>query len=189
MVAGGQRERILQAAAKLLKQQPLSELTIASVARTAGLSRQTVYAHFDGRDDLLASVFIDTADKTMRPIRSRLLLGPKTAATLEAIFWADVTASREFFVEHPSASAEVRASIAEFIVSQPRMQDYLQEMWLPTLQLFTEAGVMRPDLDAAETARWLSYQQAWLVAYPQALGGDSQAHGYVRRFVIDVIAG
>jgi hypothetical protein len=75
-----------------------------------------------------------------------------------------------------------------FIVSQPQMQQYLQQMWLPTIDAFTQAGVISADLDALETGRWLGYQQAWLVAYSKALGNDEQAHGYIRRFVVEALA-
>ena len=62
------------------------------------------------------------------------------------------------------------------------MRDYELAIWLPALERFAAAGVLRAGLDLDDAARWLSYQQTWLVAHPGALGPDERGH--VRRFVI-----
>lgn len=47
------RERILDAAATLIERSGFGAVSIAGVAAEAGVSRQTVYAHFGGRQELL----------------------------------------------------------------------------------------------------------------------------------------
>ena len=48
------RERILEAASRLLAQSPTA--TLSEVAAAAGLSRSTLYRHFTGREDLIAAI-------------------------------------------------------------------------------------------------------------------------------------
>lgn len=57
MTASGARERILQAAYDCVARNGFSRTTVEAAARTAGLSRATVYRQFPGgRDELLAAV-------------------------------------------------------------------------------------------------------------------------------------
>jgi AcrR family transcriptional regulator len=176
------RTRILAAARERLQGAPLGEVTLSGVARTAGLSRQTVYQHFADRDDLLASVFIDFAEARFAPAREELMAGALDADALEAVFWVDVEASRSFFSGGDSAG---RPAIAEFILSSERMRAYEQAIWVPVLERFAAAGAVRAGLDLPRVARWLSYQQTWLVTHPALLGGEDAERAYVREFVVE----
>jgi len=51
------RERILDAAIASLKEGELEELTIARVAKDAGVTERTIYRHFQTREDLLKAVW------------------------------------------------------------------------------------------------------------------------------------
>lgn len=156
------QERILAAAADLLREEPLAHLTVAAVARGAGVSRQTVYTHFADADDIAASVFIAYAEEHFRPRRAR-------ARSLEGVFWGDVEAAREFF------AADLH-NIAAFMLGSERMRQYEVANWVPLLARFGVTG------DLEEKARWLSYQQTWLVAYPGALGTDERR--YIKQYVL-----
>ena len=52
----GTRERILDAARKLLEAEPWAGLGLAAVAREAGVSRQAIYLHFESRAALLLAL-------------------------------------------------------------------------------------------------------------------------------------
>lgn len=175
------RDRILAAAADRLRSAPLVELTLASVARHAGLSRQTVYQHFRDREDLLVSVFVAYAEAHLAPTRSRALRGRLTVATLERIFWADVDAARSFFEDVADRDSSVRVGIAEFILESERMREYELSIWAPVLEAFQSAGVLSADLAVQDVARWLSYQQTWLVAHPGRLADDRRL---IRSFLL-----
>lgn len=56
VAAQSTRERILQAAGQLVARHGLTGLTIEEVARDAGVSRLTVYNHFDSRAGLLEAL-------------------------------------------------------------------------------------------------------------------------------------
>jgi AcrR family transcriptional regulator len=52
------RERILDATIALVERSGFKAVNMMAVAREAGVSRQTVYAHFDSREDLLSKAMI-----------------------------------------------------------------------------------------------------------------------------------
>jgi AcrR family transcriptional regulator len=51
------RERILDAAIASIKEGELEELTIARIAKDAGVTERTIYRHFQTREDLLKAVW------------------------------------------------------------------------------------------------------------------------------------
>jgi AcrR family transcriptional regulator len=61
------RQLILSAAADLLENQELAELTNAAVAARAGVSERTVYRHFMNRDALLDGVAVEVASRLQSP--------------------------------------------------------------------------------------------------------------------------
>lgn len=50
------RQRLLEAAAGLVAEESLAQLSIENIADRAGVSRRTFFAHFPSKDDLLAAV-------------------------------------------------------------------------------------------------------------------------------------
>ena len=60
--------RILDAAIGLLETKPLEELTIAGVARHAGVTERTVYRHFSTRDDLITALWPRINDRAARGV-------------------------------------------------------------------------------------------------------------------------
>jgi len=179
------RKQILAAAARRLKSAPLDELTMAGVARTARVSRQTLYQHFRDRHDLLASVFIAYAEEHLLPAHNRILDEDLSATGLERVLWADVEASRQFYAEL-DADRRLRWTVADFMRRSPRMREYSQAMWLPLLRRLAAADVFRGGLDLVEVGRWLSYQQTWLVVAPEAIDPDPAiVRETIRRFIIE----
>lgn len=66
-------EAILDAAGRLLSEAGLDHVTMAAIARRAGMSKRTIYAHFDGREALIGRVIARISETIFRP------LGPEDA--------------------------------------------------------------------------------------------------------------
>lgn len=65
------RAQILEAAAKLLAEQPVAAITVDSVVAAAGVAKGTFYYHFQSMDDLAAAVGAELAaslDELLAPI-------------------------------------------------------------------------------------------------------------------------
>ncbi|MFI7281388.1 TetR/AcrR family transcriptional regulator [Micromonospora chersina] len=75
---------ILDAAIRVLGERP--QATMEDIAAAAGLSRQTVYAHFPSRDALVAAVFRRMTDEVLAALdAARLDEGPAAAALLRLL--------------------------------------------------------------------------------------------------------
>ena len=60
--AGGAKDRLIEAAQRRLLADGVAGVTIASVAREAGVTRPTVYRHFRDRSELLESALFQAAN-------------------------------------------------------------------------------------------------------------------------------
>ncbi|GAA0959923.1 TetR/AcrR family transcriptional regulator [Actinocorallia libanotica] len=75
----GARERILDAAAALVARSGFEAVNMVAVAREAGVSRQTVYAHFGGRDELLSEAMVRVTHQVLGRLDARIADVPDAA--------------------------------------------------------------------------------------------------------------
>jgi TetR/AcrR family fatty acid metabolism transcriptional regulator len=70
--AGEKRDLILKAATKLFARRGFFNAQVADVAREAGVAAGTVYLYFQGKDDLLISIFERTMHEALAAVRQAL---------------------------------------------------------------------------------------------------------------------
>ncbi|GAB2721350.1 TetR/AcrR family transcriptional regulator [Nocardia thraciensis] len=92
------RSAIIDAAARLLADRPTAGL--AAIAADAGVTRQTVYAHFASRDDLLAAVVDHVTDRTVAAIDAADLDGGTATDALLRMLEISWRAFEEYSVLH-----------------------------------------------------------------------------------------
>ncbi len=66
------RRAILTAASKSVREQGVRGLSVAAVLDRAQLSTRAFYRHFDSKDELVATVFLDMARAEMRRLRRKM---------------------------------------------------------------------------------------------------------------------
>jgi AcrR family transcriptional regulator len=90
------RETLLDAALEELRRRPWSEVTMGDVARTAGVSRQTLYKEFGSRDEFASALTLREADRFLAAVEEavRAHLDDPSAA-LAAAFELFLTAAAE----------------------------------------------------------------------------------------------
>lgn len=66
------RERILEATASLIERSGFDAVNMVAVARDAQVSRQTVYAHFGSREDLLSEAIIRISNQVFDRIDAQI---------------------------------------------------------------------------------------------------------------------
>lgn len=99
--ADDSRERILHGAVRSIARHGLERSSIASVAREAGVSRQTIYAYYTNREDVLRDAVMRSATDLMRVVVAN---AKKSSSAGE--FLVELTAGVIFGVkEHPALSA------------------------------------------------------------------------------------
>lgn len=121
--AEGSRALLLDAAAEVFARRGYERATIDAVAREAGLSKGSVYWHFDTKADLFGALLEERIDAPL-------------LAVMET--------SRSMPREEPSA-AVVDAAISRLVRSQPQFFQLLLEYWA--------AAVREPEPDLRERYR------------------------------------
>ena len=102
------RESILDAATRVFLDCGYGEASMDAVAREAGVAKQTIYSHFDGKDALFEAIVRDKCDRLLEPIRISEAGGSdvETALTRTARRFLEVVLA-------PEGMALFRALVAE----------------------------------------------------------------------------
>jgi len=79
VASGNARRRILDAAARLLRDRPFSALTVGDLMREAGLTRTVFYRHFDDLPQLAPELLPDAGDPLVDRVRRA---GERSAAEI-----------------------------------------------------------------------------------------------------------
>ncbi|MGV9846557.1 TetR/AcrR family transcriptional regulator [Streptomyces fungicidicus] len=156
------RAAVLDAAVRLLRERP--EASLETVARAAGVTRQTVYAHFSSRDELLAAAADRvTSDAVAAMDAAALDEGSAVAALVRFLdaSWRAYEANTFLF---RGATARTTESFGGRELHEPVMDK---------LARLLERGIAAGEFATRQDSRWL-------VAAVVALGhaaGDEVATG------------
>jgi TetR/AcrR family fatty acid metabolism transcriptional regulator len=69
---GDKRERILDAAVRVLARKGFQATRVSEVAKAAGVADGTIYLYFDSKDDLLVSLYEDRVERLLRYLEAEL---------------------------------------------------------------------------------------------------------------------
>jgi AcrR family transcriptional regulator len=106
------RETLLDAALEELRRRAWAEVTMSDVARTAGVSRQTLYKEFGSRDEFASTLTLREADRFLAAIEEAVRAHlDDPAAALAAAFELFLTAA----AENPLVLAVFRGGADEFL--------------------------------------------------------------------------
>ena len=178
------RAKILEVSTALLARFTVSKLTMEDVARAAGIARQTIYKHFNGRDDLLIELFVQQMEQNQHPVLRRLDEAP-TPGALVTLFMTELRLARSYTLYNEVLDPAFAPRMAELVFGSEKLLACCESFWLPVLAEYEAAGVIRPGLDHRAVVRWLTYQQFWLLTHPTVLCDDDETLlDYVREFVV-----
>jgi AcrR family transcriptional regulator len=178
------RARILEVSTALLARFTVSKFTMEDVARAAGIARQTIYKHFNGKDDLLIELFVQQMEQNQHPAL-RKLDEPPSAEALVTLFITELGLARQYTLNSQVLDPTLAPRMAELVFGSEKLAACRESFWLPVLAQYEAAGVLRPGLDHQAVVRWITYQQFWLLTHPTVLCDDDETLvGYVRDFVV-----
>lgn len=162
-----QRERILEAAARLLASQGVEKTSLRGIAQAIEYSPASIYLHFKDKSELFAALFLkifkqfslklQEAEVEPHPILRMLLLGEKY---LEFARQSPEKYELMFVQPHPDIDfgqfgAGQSPSPTENCAEDDVQQDEGFDVLLRTIQFVHEAGYMlRADVNTASMVAW-----------------------------------
>ena len=135
----------------------VAKTTMDDIAKAAGVSRPTVYRHFDDRDSLVLAVVMKRSrqliDRAQKFIRRQETFEDQLVEGL--LFLVD-KGRKDPFVGLLVSPAHM--DLANQIVgASTAAVDLAYEMWEPVLIEARERGELRADLDFRAIATWMTY--------------------------------
>lgn len=144
-------ERIIEAAARLLRNSGFERMTVDHVAAEAGVGKATVYRRWPSKDDLAVAAMERLYSVEIPDVDTGSLRGD-LAESFRSVLG---------FVHSPEGSAYVKMSIAESVrdariaalyrKATERAEDQARQMYLRAM----ERGEIREDVDLDVCVQWL----------------------------------
>lgn len=172
------RQRILDAAAKVFREQGYAHARLSDIAEGAGIQTGSLYYHFDSRDDLVDEILrlgIQTAWQQVRDALSALPADATPLDRLAAAIHAHTRAVLEIS-DYSSAQARIVGQIPpeirkRHLTDQRRYGAY----WNELLEATSAAGEIRADADLF-VARMLAFgAMNWTAEWYRPRSGASGA--------------
>ena len=173
------RDRLMEAAEACFDRYGVAKTTMDDIAKMAGVSRPTVYRHFDDRDSLILAVvmkrsrqLIDRAQKYMGK------LGSFEDQLVEGLMFLVDKGRKDPFVSL-LVSPESMNLANQILGAGTAAVDLSYELWEPILLDARDRGELRTDLDFRQIATWLTYLILLLVGR-----GDIEPDGAAQRAML-----
>ena len=157
------REFLMDAAETCFDRYGIGKTTMDDIAKEAGVSRPTVYRHFDDRDTLILAVvmrrsrqLIERAQKHIRKYRTF------QEQLVEGLMFMVEKGRKDPFVGLLVTPAHMDL-VNQILVGSTAAVDLAYEMWEPILTEARERGELNPDLDFRAIATWITYLTLLLI--------------------------
>ncbi|MFF9677322.1 TetR/AcrR family transcriptional regulator [Streptomyces eurythermus] len=165
------RQRISDIATDLIGKRGFDAVTVAEIARAAGVSPMTVFNYFPRKEDLFLDRIPEAADLFASAIRDRAPGEPPLAALRRL-------ALRLLEERHPLGGvgdtfADFWRTVAASSALRARAREGVEEIEAALAAAFGEAGVADPELSAALTMA--AYRTVFVASVRRLLAGDPVA--------------
>jgi AcrR family transcriptional regulator len=190
------RDRILDAAAHVMRTRGFARTTTKQIARAAGYSEATIYKHFDDKSDLFLAVLRKRLP-SFQPFVDELIRKPGegglhanlavTAQKAIAFYTESFPVSVSVFSE-PELLAAHRAAVTRHNAGPDRPVNALTRY----LRGEQESGRIRAGADCAAAASLLlgaCFQYAFLVSFSQQAADDERAMAHAQAITDTLLAG
>lgn len=146
------RQSIIESAHALVRQRGPRQVTVEDVARAAGVSRPTIYAHFGDRKGLLAAVWLWNGHLVRVELERKFRRAETFADKVVAAAVFGVSNEAPLWLRH----TEPESLVTTLTTSGGPWLDRAARFWEPVVQAAQEAGEVRADLDAHRVAVWVA---------------------------------
>jgi AcrR family transcriptional regulator len=186
------RERILDAALKLVSARDEATVTMAQIAKAARLSRQAVYLHFVDRAALMVALARHVDDRLGLPADiERMMSAPTGVKMLEAAVAMQARRNPAVWAVARTLDAVRRTDAAAARAWQDRLNARLEGCRAMIARLQTE-GSLRSDLDpsiAADLLWTMTSLRMWEDLVLERKWPPEQYQRQIARVLIDALTG
>ena len=180
----GTRERILEAAREILAQDGKEGMSVAQVARRAGVNRGTPYHHFRTREALIDATAAWVSEKLYRAA-----FGDPEVARRQPVETIDTQALTEHIVEFAMENPELgRAWLIELLSSQKAASDKFWLQYVSNFQKFADTGLAQPGIDVEVVSIiMLAAMFLWPVWVRTLAGTAEERHHMAKRLSREIL--
>jgi AcrR family transcriptional regulator len=185
----GTRGHIIEVAEAMLAERPSGEIHLADIAEQAHVGVQTIYYHFDSRNQLIAEAQAATYQKLTEPLHEYLLTSEAALVTGdEAAFWSALgdNITLAWAYGHGGDRWKIPKLLID-ISSDPKTQrDFSEklevqlERWINVLEGAKELGWVDADIDT-----YAVLTSCWAGSVGQALFANSSKIYYTPESIRD----
>ena len=152
MSSSGSRDRVLEAALRLIRKRGDAKVTMAQIAKAARLSRQAVYLHFADRADLMVALARHVNESLGLPAEIQRMMNIQTGmGMIEAFVSMQARGNPEVWAVARAIDAVRRTDAAAARAWQSRLKSRLKGCRAIVSRLKAE-GSLRPELDPSMAA-------------------------------------
>jgi AcrR family transcriptional regulator len=165
------RTRILESAARSFREKGFEETTFGDVAHDLGLQRESLYYHFNSRDEIAAELLRDAWASTARRVRDAVSDGPSDS-------WSRLVSAVGAHLGSLLRSATDGTGLVHFLARVPRevraeslghQRSYVR-FWRDLLGDAVDTGRIRTDIRVESTALILINAMNWSVEWYRPAG-------------------
>ena len=181
----GPREEILKAAESCFEYFGFRKTTVEDIAKSAGISRTTVYRFFKDRDALL-SALVDkhNADLVSATLRHIEQYSRFEDILVEGVLFQLEWGSKDLFMRL-LVSPEYIDIANPMIIGSDAAMDRAKPLWEPLIAAGQERGEVRADLDVSDGCRWIVLVSVIAFSRKDLLPDDTEGlRSWVREFVL-----
>jgi len=172
------RQRILDAAARVFREQGYANARLADIAELADMQTGSLYYHFDGREDLVAEILRLGIETSWQHVRDAVDAVPASGTPLdrlEAAVRAHTLAVLEIS-DYGSAQARIVGQVPpDVLKGHEADQRHYGAYWNDLIKAAADAGQLRPGTDLFVARMLLFGALNWTAEWYEPGRGKSAA--------------
>jgi AcrR family transcriptional regulator len=148
------RRRILDAACRCFDRHSIRHTSMEEVARESGMSRQTIYRHFQAKEELVAAVAKLKAEGVTELVQERIADEPDSRGRIVGAIVACV----EKLVTDRQMREMIEGEYKQLMqrAERPDVVETVHARWYPILRPAIADGTVRGDVDIDLMISWLT---------------------------------
>ena len=162
----------------------IGKTTMDDIAKMAGVSRPTVYRHFDDRDTLILAVVMRRSRQLIERAQKHIRkYGTFEEQLVEGLMFMVDKGRKDPFVGLLVTPAHMDL-VNQILVGSTAAVDLAYELWEPILIEARERGELNSDLDFRAIATWITYLTLLLIGRGDIEPDVGSQRELLRTFVV-----